>query len=104
MPVMEVWVEYSSTYSYLTVSRIGRLAEQHSVSLDWQPFCLGPVRERQELGFPFPEASAKTTHMWRDLERRAAHLGLAYRRPAVYPVNSLAAARVAMVGLSLIHI
>lgn len=50
------------------------------------------------MGFPFPEASAKTAHMWRDLERRAARLGVPYRRPSTYPVNSLPAARVALAG------
>lgn len=98
MPSMEVWIEYSSTYSYLTVARIGRLAAQHRVTLDWQPFFLPPVREHHGLGFPFPEASAKTAYMWRDLERRADQLGIAYQRPSAYPVNSLPTARVAMVG------
>lgn len=98
MPVMEVWIEYSSTYSYLTVARVGRLAAQHGVALDWQPFFLPPVREQQGLGFPFPEASAKTAYMWRDLERRAASLGVPYRRPGSYPVNSLPTARVALAG------
>jgi 2-hydroxychromene-2-carboxylate isomerase len=98
MPSIEVWIEYASTYSYLTVSRIGRQAAQLGLTLDWQPFFLPPVREHHGLGFPFPEASAKTAHMWRDLERRAAKLGIPYRRPSVYPVNSLPAARVALAG------
>lgn len=98
MPSMEVWIEYSSTYSYLTVARIGRLAEQRGLTLDWQPFFLPPVREHHGLGFPFPDASAKTAYMWRDLERRAARLGIPYRRPSAYPVNSLPAARVALAG------
>lgn len=98
MPSMEVWIEYSSTYSYLTVARIGRLAAQHGVTLDWQPFFLPPVRDHQGLGFPFPEASAKTAYMWRDLERRATKLGIPYRRPSTYPVNSLPSARVALAG------
>jgi 2-hydroxychromene-2-carboxylate isomerase len=34
--------------------------------------------------------------MWRDLERRAAKLGVPYRRPSTYPVNSLPTARVAL--------
>jgi 2-hydroxychromene-2-carboxylate isomerase len=95
---MEVWIEYSSTYSYLTVARIGSLAAQHGVTLDWQPFFLPPVRDQHGLGFPFPEGSAKTAYMWRDLERRAAKLGIPYRRPPTYPVNSLPAARVALAG------
>lgn len=82
MPSMEAWIEYASTYSYLTVARIGGLAAQPGMTLDWQPFFLPPVREHQGLGFPFPEASAKTAHMWRDLERRAATLGVPYRRPS----------------------
>ena len=98
MPSMEVWIEYSSTYSYLTVTRIGRLAAQHGVTLDWQPFFLPPVRDHQGLGFPFPEDSAKTAYMWRDLERRATKLGIPYRRPSTYPVNSLPSARVALAG------
>jgi len=98
MPSMEVWIEYASTYSYLTVARIGRLASQLGVTLDWQPFFLPPVREHHGLGFPFPEASAKTAHTWRDLERRAEKLGIPYRRPSTYPVNSLPAARVALAG------
>ena len=98
MPSMEVWIEYSSTYSYLTVARIGALAAQRGVTLDWQPFFLPPVRDHHGLGFPFPEDSAKTAYMWRDLERRAATLGLPYRRPTVYPVNSLPTARVALAG------
>ena len=98
MSSMEVWIDYASTYSYLTVARIGRLAAQIGVTLDWQPFFLPPVREHHGLGFPFPEASAKTAHMWRDLERRAEKLGIPYRHPSTYPVNSLPAARVALAG------
>jgi len=98
MRSMEVWIEFASTYSYLSVSRIGQLAARHGVTLDWQPFFLPPVREHHGLGFPFPEASAKTAYMWRDLERRALRLGIPYRRPAIYPVNSLPAARVALAG------
>ncbi|MBL8351026.1 MAG: 2-hydroxychromene-2-carboxylate isomerase [Burkholderiaceae bacterium] len=98
MPSIEVWIEYASTYSYLTVARIGRLAELAGVTLDWQPFLLAPVREQQDLGWPFPEQSAKAAYMWRDLERRANSLRLPYRRPSAYPVNSLPAARVAYAG------
>ncbi len=98
MPTLEVWIEYASTYSYLTVSRIGALAQARGVQLDWQPFWLGPVREKSGLGAPFPDASSKTAYMWRDLERRAHAFGLPYRKPEQYPVNSLQTIRVALVG------
>jgi 2-hydroxychromene-2-carboxylate isomerase len=98
MPTLEVWIEYASTYSYLTVSRIGALAREHGVQLDWQPFWLPPVREKSGLGFPFPDDSSKTAYMWRDLERRAKSFGLPYRKPEQYPVNSLQTIRVALLG------
>jgi len=98
MATMEIWLEYASTYSYLTVARVGALARERGVTLDWQPFFLPPVRDKQNMGFPFPDESAKTAYMWRDLERRAKRYGLPYRRPEQYPVNSLQTIRVALVG------
>lgn len=60
MATLEVWIEYASTYSWLTVARIGRLARSRGVRLDWQPSWLPPVRERQGLPPPFPVDSLRT--------------------------------------------
>jgi 2-hydroxychromene-2-carboxylate isomerase len=98
MPTLEIWLEYASTYSYLTVSRIGALARERGVQLDWQPFCMAPLRQQIGMGAPFPDASSKAAYMWRDLERRAHTLGLPYRKPEQYPVNSLQTIRVAFVA------
>jgi 2-hydroxychromene-2-carboxylate isomerase len=98
MPSMEVWITYASTYSYLTVSRIGALAQARGVTLDWRPFSLAAIRDTLKLPFPFPPDSPKTAYMWLDVERRARLLGLHYRRPDTYPVNAMPTARVALVG------
>lgn len=98
MPRIELWLEYASTYSYLTVARIGQLADQHGLEVDWQPFWLHPVRERLGLPPPFPDGSARERYMWRDLERRAKLRNLPYRKPATYPFNSVHVGRVALVG------
>lgn len=98
MARIEFWVEYASTYSYLSVARIGKMAADQGVKIDWQPFWLYPVREQQGLPMPFPEGSARFNYMWLDLQRRASQLGVPYRRPAVYPFNSLPVARLAMVA------
>jgi 2-hydroxychromene-2-carboxylate isomerase len=98
MAKMEFWLEYASTYSYLTVARIGELADANGLEIDWQPFWLAPVREEQALPMPFPEGSARARYMWSDLERRAKHLGIPYRRPEVYPFNSMPLGRVALVA------
>ena len=98
MPKIEFWLEYASTYSYLSVARIGPLTDAIGVEIEWQPFWLFPVREEQNLPAPFPEGSARTRYMWLDLERRAKRLQLPYRRPEVYPFNSLQIARIAFVA------
>ncbi len=98
MPKIEFWLEYASTYSYLSVARIGQLASENGVGIEWQPFWLYPVREQQGLPPPFPEGSARARYMWLDLERRARELDLPYRRPEVYPFNSMGTGRVALVG------
>ena len=95
---IELWLEYASTYSYLTVTRIGALARSKGVEIDWQPFWLYPVREQQGLPAPFPEGSARANYMWRDLERRARHLGIPFRKPGTYPFRSVGIARIALVG------
>lgn len=98
MAKIEFWLEYASTYSYLSVARIGTLAAQHTVQIDWQPFWLYPVREEQGLPMPFPDGSARARYMWSDLERRAKSLGLPYRRPETYPFNSVTVGRIATVA------
>ena len=97
-PRIEFWLEYASTYAYLSVARIGRLADERGFEIDWQPFWLHPVREQLGLPAPFPDGSPRERYMWRDLERRAQRLGLAYRKPALYPFNSVATGRIALLA------
>lgn len=85
-------------HSYLTVTRIGKLARENGVGIDWQPFWLFPVREEQGLPMPFPEGSARARYMWRDLERRAVELQIPLRRPDKYPVKSMPLARIGLIG------
>jgi 2-hydroxychromene-2-carboxylate isomerase len=96
---VEFWFEYGSTYTYLTVARIGAAAARAGVDVVWKPFLLAPLfaKAGQPEG-PFLPYPAKIKYMWRDLERRAQEHGLPYRRPSVYPPNTLLAARVGLVA------
>lgn len=99
MQTVDFWIEYGSTYTYLSVARIGRLAAQAGVEVRWQPFLVMPIMA--ELGMtqgPFLPYPAKTAYMWRDIERRAARHGIAYVRPSAYPVDMLLTARVGCVA------
>lgn len=94
------WFDFASTYSYLSAMRVEDAAKAAGVALTWQPFLLGPVFAAQGWDTsPFNLYPAKGRAMWRDLERLAADRGLPFSRPASFPQNSVAAARLALVAL-----
>lgn len=98
-PGLELWFEFASTYSYLTVARIGVVAEAAKVEVRWRPFLLGPIFQRQGWNdSPFNLYPAKGRYMWRDMERLCEGYGLPFRRPSVFPRHGLLAARVATVA------
>src|SRR6478672_5467639 len=96
---IEFWYEFASTYSYIAAMRVERLAEAAGVEIDWKPFLLGPIFAAQGWNTsPFNLYPAKGRYMVREMERLAAEHSVPFRMPAVFPQNSLQAARVAMVG------
>ena len=98
--VLDFWFDFASTYSYPSAMRIGVLAARSGVRVNFRPFLLGPIFKAQGwTTSPFNLYPGKGRHMWRDLERICADLGLPFRRPDPFPQNSLLAARVALVGL-----
>ena len=99
-PVLEFWYEFASTYSYLAAMRIEEMAAIADVEIRWRPFLLGPIFASQGWNTsPFNVYPAKGRHMWRDMEREAARLGLPMRRPDPFPQNTLVAARVAVYAI-----
>jgi 2-hydroxychromene-2-carboxylate isomerase len=99
-PVLEFWFDFASTYSYPAAMRIGPLADAAGIAVQFRPFLLGPIFKAQGWDTsPFNLYPAKGRHMWRDVERICEGLGLPFRRPQLFPQNSLLAARLALVGL-----
>ena len=99
-PSIEFWFEFASTYSYLSAMRLPDAARSAGLEVVWRPFLLGPILAEQGWsGSPFSVLPAKGAYMWRDVERRAARLGLGFRRPDPFPQNGLLAARVATAAL-----
>lgn len=99
MQNVDFWIEYGSTYTYLSVARMRGLAASTGVPVRWQPFFVMPIMA--ELGMtqgPFLPYPTKTAYMWRDIERRAIRHGVPYAKPSTYPVNSLLTARVACIA------
>lgn len=96
---MEIWFDFGSNYSYLSVMRVEALAHAAGVDLAWRPFLLGPVF--RELGWdtsPFVLQPEKGRYTWIDMRRRAAKYGLAFNMPSTFPRSALLPARVALLG------
>ena len=100
-PRVDFWFEFASTYSYPAAMRIAPLARDAAVAVRFRPFLLGPMFKAQGWDTsPFNLYPAKGRYMWRDLERICAELDLPFRQPDPFPQMSIAAARVALVGLA----
>lgn len=100
MSGIDFWFEFGSTYTYLTVARLRRLAGQAGVSVTWKPFLLMPLMIGQGMTQgPFLPYPRKLDYMWRDIERRAREHGVPYARPSKYPPDEvLTSARLALLG------
>lgn len=99
-PVVDFWFEFASTYSYPAAMRIAPLALDAGVAIRFRPFLLGPIFKAQGWDTsPFNLYPAKGQYMWRDLARICAALDLPLQRPEPFPQMSIAAARLALVGL-----
>ena len=98
-PVLEFWFDLASNYSYLTLMRIDALAERSGVTVRWEPFLLGPIFEA--FGWnssPFVLQKEKGAYVWKDMERQARKYGLPWRKPSLFPQNTVLPVRVALLG------
>ena len=97
---VEFWYEFASTYSYLSVMRIEEAAKATGLDVVWKPFLLGPIFNAQGWdNSPFNIYPAKGKYMWRDMERQCERYGLSFKKPDIFPVHSVTAARLALVGV-----
>ena len=95
--MLEFWFELASTYSYVGAMRVESECARAGVELVYRPFLLGPIFH-ELLGIkdsPFNVEPVRGRYMWRDLERLCAKHGIPWRRPSVFPRNTVLASRVA---------
>lgn len=76
---------FGSVYAYLSVMRIGKLAEAAGVSVRWRPFNVRSVMKENNVALR--SEALKVPYMWRDIERRAATHGLPFVPPPVWPTD-----------------
>ena len=98
-PELEIWFDFGSNYSYLSVMRIEDAAYRLGVRIAWRPFLLGPIF--QALGMqnsPFVLQKEKGAYVWRDMVRQCRKYGLRWRQPTTFPRLGVLPSRVALLG------
>jgi 2-hydroxychromene-2-carboxylate isomerase len=99
-PVLEMWFDFASPYSFLAIERIEPIAAAHGVQVVYRPFLLGPIfKTRGWDDSPFRLFPDKGEYMMREVARLAAKYGIRYRRPTQFPRVGVLASRTAMIGL-----
>jgi 2-hydroxychromene-2-carboxylate isomerase len=78
---------YGSIHTYLSVMRIDTLASQARIGVRWRPFNLRQILIEQN-NTSFAKNEVRLNYNWRDIERRAARLGIPFAGRAPYPVDS----------------
>lgn len=89
---------YGSIHTYLSVMRIDALAAPAQIEVRWRPFNLREILIEQN-NTSFAKNQARLNYNWRDIERRAARLGIPFAGRPPYPVDpNLLALRVGVVA------
>lgn len=89
---IDCYFDFSSSYSYIGMHRMRRLAQSREVDLNWRPIALGAIFKALSHGPP-DSGTPKGAYLRRDVERTAEFHGLPYVWPEPFPFNSIAAAR-----------
>jgi 2-hydroxychromene-2-carboxylate isomerase len=83
---LDMFFFIGSTYTYLAVNRVEKLAAREGVSLRWRPFDVRAIMLEQN-NRPFIGKPVKLSYMWRDLERRAKRYNIPFASIPAYPVD-----------------
>jgi len=90
---IDFYFDFSSSYSYIALPRLARLAGDHDCHINWKPIALGAIFKAMNHAPPASDTT-KGRYVWRDVERSAEFAGLPFKWPAPFPFNSMTAARI----------
>jgi len=89
----DFYFDFSSSYSYVAVPRVVKLAMARGVKVNWKPFLLGVIFNAMNHKPPAAD-SIKMRYAHRDLERCAEAAGLPpFVFPSPFPFNAITASR-----------
>jgi 2-hydroxychromene-2-carboxylate isomerase len=96
---IELWFDFGSSYSYLSIMRIEQAARKHGVDVAWRPFLLGPIF--QSFGWnnsPFVLQKEKGEYVRKDMARQCEKYGIPWKMPSQFPRLAVLPLRVMLVA------
>ncbi len=94
---IEFFFDYGSPYSYIAETQIGALAERCGAVVTRRPFLLGGVHKATENQSPVLETCVpKRNYGGVTMQRWIAHHGIPFQFNPNFPINTLAAMRMAV--------
>lgn len=85
MKQIEFFYFFGSAYAYLSVMRIGKLAQDAGIRVNWRPFNVRTAMKENNVALR--SEALKVKYMWRDIERRAAADGVPYVKKPIWPTD-----------------
>ena len=90
---IDFYFDFSSSYSYVALPDVLKLAARQDVTINWKPFLLGVIFNAHGHAAPAAD-DVKMKYMGRDLGRRAEAAGLPpFVTPSPFPFNGITAMR-----------
>ena len=84
--ILDFFFFYGSIHSYLSIMRIEALAQPAGIEVRWRPFNLREFLIEQN-NTATSRNPIKMNYLWRDIERRAKRLRIAFAGRPPYPVD-----------------
>ncbi|MDH3534011.1 MAG: DsbA family protein, partial [Gammaproteobacteria bacterium] len=90
---MDFYFDFSSSYSYVALPAVDRLARERGVQVNWKPILLGVIFKALQHAPPTGD-NPKMRYLQRDLQRCAELAGLPpFVSPTPFPFNGIVASR-----------
>jgi 2-hydroxychromene-2-carboxylate isomerase len=96
-PIVEMFFDFASTYSYLAATQIESVAARAGAEVRWRPMVLGAVFKATGNDMP-ARVPAKAAYMVHDLERWAKRYGIPFKMSPYWPMPTVAAERLCLVA------
>lgn len=90
---IDFYFDFSSPYGYLAAEKIDALAAAHGRAVNWRPMLLGAVFKMNGMQ-PLTGIPMKGSYAKHDMARSARLLGVKFKLPGKFPINTVTPCRV----------